>query len=252
MPTSFFPVKKAVALWPLGSAQRSLGESDVDVWLAPLDVSSSALLRLEQTLSADERERAARFHRPDDRRRYIAARGFLRRTLAGYLKAPPESLGFSYNAFGKPALAASGLAFNVSHSHGLALYAVTRERRIGVDVERIRPDFATLQIAERFFAPGEVARLRAVSPALQAQAFFDCWTRKEAFIKARGEGLSLPLDQFEVTLGPGVKPAITRADDDPQASQHWTLRELHPAANYAGAVAVEGQNLQFRLWRCPD
>jgi 4'-phosphopantetheinyl transferase len=208
--------------------------------------------RFEATLNDDERARAARFHFQKDRDHFVAGRGFLRALLGWYAGIAPEEVCFSYNSFGKPDLAADAgtpsLRFNLAHSHGLALCAVTRARQIGVDVERIRPDFATEEIAGKFFSPREAAKLRELPAELRATAFFDCWTRKEAFIKARGLGMSLPLDQFEVAFTPGESPAILHARDDPQAASRWTLRGLAPGEGYAGAVLVEGDEWKLECW----
>lgn len=173
-----------------------------------------------RVLSADERERAARFHFLKDREHFIAARGLLRLLLSRYLDLPPQQLSFSYSPYGKPALAGerdcTSLRFNVSHSHGVALYAFTLEREVGVDVEYIRQDVVGESIAEHFFSAQEVTSLRALPAGVQPQAFFNCWTRKEAFIKARGEGLSFPLDQFDVSLVPGEATALISTRNDPQ------------------------------------
>ena len=180
------------------------------VWRAALDVPESQVRSLWDTLTADERQRAEHYVFEKDRTHFVVARGLLRVLLGRYLRQDPPHLRFTYGPHGKPALATDtgggALRFNVSHSHGLALYAITRGREVGVDVERIRPEVAQEKIAERFFSPREVTLLRALPAPLQATAFFACWTRKEAYIKATGEGLTLPLDQFDVSLLPGEPP----------------------------------------------
>ena len=159
---------------------------------------------------------------------------------------------FVYGPHGKPELASdggeTGLRFNVSHSHGLALYAITRHREIGVDVERIRPEVASETIAEHFFSPREVAVLRALPATLQATAFFACWTRKEAYIKARGDGLSLPLDQFAVSLAPGEPAALLYTAWDAQEAARWALHDLASGPGYRAAVAVTGHDWQLTCW----
>lgn len=183
-------------MWRLPPKSLALGIDEVHVWRAALDGAASHLQSLWQTLSLDERGRAERFHFRRDHDSFVVARGMLRIILGRYLNAEPDRLRFRYSHYGKPTLAGEfdeeALCFNLSHSDRLALYAITRGRKIGVDLERIRPDFADEQIAEQFFASGEVAALRALPLHAQQEAFFNCWTRKEAFIKARGEGLSLP------------------------------------------------------------
>ncbi len=233
-------------------AKLSLEEDEIHVWRAHLGLDRERLERLAKTLSSDEQTRAARFHFARDRDHYIAGRGLLRSILGNYLATEPGQLRFSYNPYGKPELqspANSGaLQFNLAHSRGLALYAFTRRRQIGIDVEMIRPDFATEEIAARFFSPAEIAVLRALPREVQPVAFFNCWTRKEAFIKARGMGLSLPLDQFVVAFAPGESPALVSAADDPQAAEHWAIAALEPGNGYAAALAVEGRNWKLKCW----
>ena len=239
-------------VWKPSSQSLTITAGEVHVWRASLAVPAAELGRWEATLEADERARAARFHFQTDRDHFVAGRGFLRALLGRYTGRAPAQLRFVYNAFGKPDLAtnpgASPLRFNLAHSHGLALCAVTRTRQIGVDVERIRPDFATEEIARKFFSPNEAAKLLALPAELRSAVFFDCWTRKEAFIKARGLGMSLPLDQFEVAFAPGETPALIHAQDDPQAPSRWTMRPLAPGAGYAGAVLVEGGEWELECW----
>jgi len=204
--------------------------AEVHVWRAWLDVSAGLLGQLEASLSPDERERAARFRFVKDRDRFVAARGILRDILARYLGANAAALRFRYEAAGKPALAdSSELRFNASHSHGLALYAVATERDVGIDIELIRPRVAEEKIAERFFRPAEAASLRTLPKEKQAEAFFRIWTRKEAYIKAVGTGLSMPLDSFDPAEVPG-----------------WEVRDLDPDPRYRAALAVEGEGWSVR------
>lgn len=223
-----------------------LQSHQVHVWRIPLDLPAATVKSLESTLSADERERAARFRLPGGRERYIAAHGSLRDILARYLDCGTGQFQFSKNEYGKPALSNRVLEFNLSHSGDLALVAVTRGRNIGVDVERIRTELERDKIAGRFFSPNEVSELMAFAPVQRDLAFFNCWTRKEAYIKARGLGLSLSLDSFDVSLG---EPAVLRATrPDPDEAARWTLLSLEVAPGYTAAVAVEGQGLELRLW----
>ena len=211
--------------------------------------------RLWCTLTADERQRAERYIFQKDRTHFVVARGLLRVLLGCYLRQEPLHLRFIYGPHGKPALATDtggvALRFNVSHSHGLALYAITRGREVGVDVERIRPKVAQEKIAERFFSPREVTVLRALPTPLQATAFFACWTRKEAYIKATGDGLSLPLDQFDVSLAPGEPAVLLRTAWDPQEVACWALQDLAPAPGYRAAVAVAGHDWRLTCWDGP-
>jgi 4'-phosphopantetheinyl transferase len=233
----------------------TLQSDEVHVWRAVLDVPEAQVRSLWYTLTADERQRAERYVFEQDRTHFVVARGLLRVLLGGYLRQDPPHLRFTYGPYGKPALATdtgrASLRFNVSHSHGLALYAITRGREVGVDVERIRPKVVQEKIAERFFSPREVTVLRALPPPLQAPAFFACWTRKEAYIKARGDGLTLPLDQFEVSLAPGEPAALLRTAWDPQEAACWALQDLAPAPGYRAAVAVAGHDWRLTCWDGP-
>lgn len=208
---------------------------------------------LSDILAPDESLRAGRFHFQKDRERFVVARGALRHILSGYLKTLPEQIHFSYNQYGKPALSEDGsrnlLSFNVAHSHEVALYAVARGREVGLDVELVREDFACREIAKRFFSAREVAALRTVPKEQQAMAFFNCWTRKEAYIKARGEGLSHPLDRFTVSLVPGETASLLSTDDDPQETSRWSLVELSPGAGYVAALALEGAATTLHCWQ---
>jgi 4'-phosphopantetheinyl transferase len=181
-------------------------------------------------LSPDECERAARFHFDRDRAHFIAARSMLRQILGEYLNMPPESIAFELNRYGKPAV--QGIFFNVSHSAGLAVYAVSRTRELGVDVEKIDPSVEILKIAERFFAPAEFAALRALPEHFQCDAFFNCWTRKEAYVKALGGGLSIDLASFQVEFAPGKPAAFLRGADG------WELESFQTEPGYAAAVVA--------------
>jgi 4'-phosphopantetheinyl transferase len=210
----------------------------------------------ENTLDDDERSRAARFYFSRDRDRFVVARGVLRALLGRYLNRAPESLAFSYSTHGKPALVsepgADPICFNLSHSHGAALYAVTRSCEVGIDLEFIRCDLEAEQIAERFFSPNEIVALRALPPSLKRYAFFLCWTRKEAYIKARGEGLSMSLDQFDVSLTPGEPAALLSTNPDSDEALRWFLRNLTPAPGYAAALAIRGRDRTLSCWQWPQ
>ncbi|MCA1601396.1 MAG: 4'-phosphopantetheinyl transferase superfamily protein [Acidobacteria bacterium] len=239
--------------WSFPPRKLILGDDEVHVWRAALNIKESRVRSLRRTLTADERARAERFHFQEDREHFIVARGLLRVILGRYLGVEPSQLRFSYSLYGKPSLAsescAGDLCFNVSHARGLALYAVTRGRDIGIDVERIRADLADQQVAERFFSQQELAELRTFSGSMWSQAFFNCWTRKEAYIKARGEGLSLPLDQFDVSLAPGEPAALLSFSGDDQEAFRWSLRELSPGYGCVAALAAEGDNWRLRCWQ---
>jgi len=236
--------------WQPAAQMPRLAADEVHVWRIALDCDDAILSRLRESLADDEQQRAARFHFEKDRRHFIAGRGALRSLLAGYLEQRPEQVRFTYTTYGKPLLAddagASALRFNLTHSHGLALLAVTRGREVGIDVERIRDNLEGEKLAERFFSPREVAALRSLPLELRREAFFHCWTRKEAYIKAVGKGLSLALDQFDVTLHPGEPAALVATHHDPHDVGRWLMRSLAPAEGYVGALLVEGHS--WRLW----
>jgi 4'-phosphopantetheinyl transferase len=216
--------------WPLAT--------EAHVYFARLD---RPLSRAAATLSDDERARAARFHFDRDRRRFAAARALLRSILAGYLQVPADEVAFTYDPNGKPRLAGGGLSFNVSHSHGAAVFAFTSEREIGVDIERHPAPDDGDAVARHFFAPAEVAMLDSLPAAARPAAFLRCWTRKEAYIKARGDGLSLPLDSFEVSLEPGAGPALLATRPDPEEARRWSLVDLsRHCPGYVAALALEG------------
>ena len=228
-----------------------MNHNEVHIWRAVLDQPLESIRDFERLLAEDERGRADRYHFQRDRTHFIVARAVLRLILSRYLGIAPAHLCFRYSAFGKPALAgeAAGteLRFNLSHSGGMALYGVTRRREIGVDLEYIREDVEVEEIACRFFARSEVERLLELPPATQRRAFFNCWTRKEAYIKARGEGLSLPLTKFSVSLSPGAA-ALLVVQDEPEESTRWRLQDLSFNSHYAAAAAVEGNNWRLTCW----
>jgi 4'-phosphopantetheinyl transferase len=240
-------------LWHPSPAELSLSSAEVHVWRAALDPAASCVEQLQRLLSADELQRAARFHFSRDRRRFIVARGALRDILSRYLGVPPAELEFRYSAYGKPALAdiaaEEGVRFNISHAHEMALFAVTCGREVGVDIEYLHRTIACEEIAEHFFSARERASLRALPAEIKPQAFFNCWTRKEAYIKAHGEGLSLPLDQFDVSLAPGEPVALLATRGDPREALRWSLQALTPGPGYVAALAVEGQGWHLTCWQ---
>lgn len=231
----------------------ALADDEVHVWRAVLDDPALDAAAVYHTLGADERERAERFFFARDRARFIVARGVLRLILGRYLAVEPGELRFAYNAYGKPALTggadAQQLRFNLSHSQGLALYALARSCEVGIDLEQIRADLASDLIAERYFSAQEAAMLRALPPESRLQGFFNCWTRKEAYIKARGMGLSLPLDQFTVALLPGEPARLLGVVGAPDEAARWTITALEPGDGFAAAVAVAAHGRHIRCWQ---
>ncbi len=234
-----------------------LPDDEIQVWTVPLDLQDAAREQLAPWLAADERQRAARFVFDRDRNRFIVGRGALRVLLAQYSGCTPDEVTFRYGPHGKPALENTGAAalfFNVSHTHELALVALRRGGEIGVDIERLRPIAEAEAIARRYFTPREHTTLQGLPPADRAAAFFRCWTRKEAMLKAIGVGLSFALNDVEVTLTSDVPArllSIRGTPDQEQAS--WRLHHLDPAPDYVGAVAVRGgeERIVSRRWT-PD
>ena len=224
-------------------SELSLSGDEVHVWRAFFDREESHLNELAQTLSEDERIKAERFYFVKDRRRFVIAHGILRTILGRYLNVKPNRLKFSYGSHGKPTLGGvtdgHSLCFNMSHSHSLALFAFTWGRKIGVDVEYVRSMPDAEEIAERFFSPRENAVFRTVPASKKVEAFFNCWTRKEAFLKAIGDGLSRSLDSFEVSLAPRKPAHVLSVEGDLREASRWSLQALAPAHGYVGAFVVE-------------
>jgi 4'-phosphopantetheinyl transferase len=240
-------------LWDSPAEHPALAGDEVHVWRVALDQPTSCVQNLLQALTSNEIQRSRRFHFQRDRARFTVARSMMRTILGRYLKLKPEELRFDYNFYGKPSLAddlrVAQLRFNLSHSHGLALLAVTLGRRIGIDLEYVRSEIASEEIAERFFSTEEVRALRQLPRSAFTEAFFNCWTRKEAYIKAVGEGLSFPLDHFTVSLLPGHPAVLLDVLGNPQEWACWSLQELSPGSGYAAAVAVEGHDWRLRCWQ---
>jgi len=239
--------------WSAPTMVPALPAREVHVWRADLDVSVPELEVFRSVLDSAERARADRFHRPEDRRRFVAAHGLLRTLLGRYLDGDPADLRFLTGRWGKPALLrrdeTEDIRFSTSHSLGVALYAVARGREVGVDVECIQPDFDWEPIAKQFFLPGELAALSALPDAAQGDAFFNFWTCKEAYVKATGRGFSLPPDRFEILWTPGHAPTVLDVSSPAQAAGKWTLRILPLGPRTAAAVAADGDSWNLRLWQ---
>jgi 4'-phosphopantetheinyl transferase len=230
-----------------------LEKGDVHVWCASLKQPESVLDGMTRTLSCDELERSRRFRFQRHRAAFVISRGLLRTIAGRYLGAPPGELCFAYTTYGKPylvrPLAGGSLRFNLSHSHELVLYAFAADVEVGIDVEYLRPEFAGAEIARRFFSPREVESLSALPGGRRAEAFFKCWTRKEAFIKAVGEGLSFPLDQFDVTLAPHEPAALLSVRNDAREAARWSMWDVSPEPGYAAALVTEGRVGRVSCWR---
>jgi 4'-phosphopantetheinyl transferase len=234
--------------WHVATSAPPIGAGDVHVWRAPLDLDGPALERLGGVLSLDELARAERYAFAYLRRRLVARQGWLRCILGTYLGLPPQRVRFEIAQGGKPRLGAelgtSGLRFSASHSGELALVGIAAGRELGVDVEEVRPLPGLNQLADRWLAPGELAALRGSPEPARLRAFYQCWTLKEAYLKARGEGLRLPLADFDTSQ----EGTIVEAGD----RSRWSSATLRPGDEYAGAVVVEGGYWTLTSWECGE
>ena len=251
--------------WHVPPEKVMLPENEVHVWRVSLTKANSEnsdksedsrFSSLQHLLSVEERERAGKFYFERDRRNWVVAHGILRILLAQYLETDPRTLRFETNAYGKPLLASphagANLHFNLSHSGNLALYAFSFDRHVGVDVEYMRPGIECEELARHYFSRHEYAAMQSLPTAQQEEAFFLCWSRKEAYIKARGQGVSLPLEQFDVSLTPGEPAKLLGSRENPLAPTQWSLCALSPGAGYAGALAVEGFGWRLSCWQYPE
>jgi 4'-phosphopantetheinyl transferase len=228
--------------WP------TLPAGEVHVWLAHIPPLRVRLDEFIQLLSPEERERAARFRFDEHRERSQITRGLLRSLLGRYSDRSPGELCFVYNAHGKPEVKNCGIHFNTSHSGDYAAFAFTRSGAVGVDIEQFRDDITRReQIAEKYFAAGERTQLQALSEGERSRAFFDLWTRKEAFVKARGDGLFSGLNQFEVCLREPRVVSVRNA-----AATNWWMDSLPEINDYAGAVVVNAPSCAPRFWKCTE
>jgi 4'-phosphopantetheinyl transferase len=231
-------------------AGLELPAGEIHVWKVDLNPSPARVEQLGRLLAPDEWERANRFRFDRHRRQYVVGRGALRTLLGAYVGVPPQGVRFTYGPRGKPFLApdqAGDLHFNLSNSDEMALVGFVRGLEIGVDLEFMKPMTDLEQIAERFFSVPEREVLRNLPAAQKPEGFFNCWTRKEAYLKAVGEGLAVPLDSFDVTLAPGEPARMLAVEGDAERATRWSYYHLRPAQDYIGAVAFEDP--EGREWR---
>jgi 4'-phosphopantetheinyl transferase len=245
-----FILKFLFQTWDEGSSDTIPSPLDahaVHVYSGPLNPQSPHVDALRECLSEDERERAARFHFEKNRNEYILSRGSLRQFLAAYLKIPPQEVRFGYTRHSKPFLADASqrVTFNISHTDGLVAFAFTLNHAVGIDVEAVRSNIKTEQIAERFFSVAERQALRDCAPEQRHPAFYRCWTRKEAYIKARGEGLSHPLAQFDVALDEHPERVLLATRPDPAEIKRWLMQPFTVPQGYAAAVAVSLEPIDY-------
>lgn len=239
---------------------NSLTTDEVHVWRTTLDWSAESIHDLTQLLAADEREKAARFRFEEDRRRAVIGRGALRILLGHALDIAPQAVRFVYGRYGKPALvdglSSRRLAFNVSHAGDFILLALTQAQsvgvdNVGVDVEQMRMDIDYASIATHHFSPAEQQVLADLPDEFKADAFFRCWTRKEAYIKGVGAGLTIPLAQFDVSLLPDQPARLLATRHAPGEHRRWQLIDLELGPGYKAALAVKGAECELRCWEWP-
>ncbi len=232
--------------WPRAFPGELILSNDVHVWRAFLDLTVLQKKSLVRNLSTDEVARASRFHFERDRERFIVARGILRHILGCYLGENPAELRFEYTPYGKPFFAVDAgydtLSFNLSHSGEFALYAITRNRKVGIDIELVRDDIDIEQISRRFFSQRELNSLEKIHKDKQTVRFFQYWTRKEAFLKAMGKGVSFPLEHCDVSLMTGKVLSPIRLPDDKPETSCWYGMDLFPGSGYAAAIMAEGND----------
>jgi 4'-phosphopantetheinyl transferase len=210
----------------------------IHVWVLRIRASNALASRLEAVLAAEELHRADRFHFEHLRQSFVITHGAVRHLLAGYVRMAPKNIRFRYGLRGKPAIEQSeGIEFNLTHSGELALAAVSLGCPVGIDVERLRPLEDMQTIAEHFFCPDEADEIMSLPLDQRELAFFTCWTRKEAYIKALGDGLHVPLDRFRVTVRPNEDARLVRVTDEPTAPEEWNLEDLRVSQEYAAALA---------------
>lgn len=247
---------------PAGGQNLHICPGEIHLWLADYDAMGPEDLALAASLlSDDEQRQAPRFYFTRDTHRYTATRALVRSVLSRYLRCKPQDLNFSANAYGRPFIAglsqdAASLDFNISHTHSMIVLALARGRALGVDVENTQARSVSLEITDRFFSPAEACDLRRAPPDHQQDRFFEYWTMKEAYIKARGMGLSIPLDKFSFHFPDAghVELAIDPCLED--CASRWAFWQLRPAAGYIVAICAERTtasppNLQIREWRRP-
>ncbi|NNK47342.1 MAG: 4'-phosphopantetheinyl transferase superfamily protein [Gemmatimonadetes bacterium] len=232
------------------SHSAGFGRRDLHVWKADLDASPGRLARFEQTLGPDERARIGRLRAEADRRRATASRGLLRHVLSEYAGIPAAELRFAYGPAGKPELTESAdgasLYFNTAHSGDVLLVAVGRAS-LGVDVERVRPIARWERVARRAFSENEMRQIQALPPELRSEAFITCWTRKEACVKAVGEGVWSAFGRFEVSVTPGQPAKVLSVDGAPALAADWSLYHLELVPHFVGALAIRGTGWQLRV-----
>jgi len=235
--------------WHKTPGDLQLSPGHIDLWSAHLDLPEEQIKVFAKTLDRDEIARAEKFNFPDKYCEYVVTRGLLRLALALVAKMEPEDFQFDYTEHNKPGLKKNdnpeGIAFNVSHSHDYALVAIGVNRNIGVDVEKVRESLDHEKLAQRFFSTAEYAALMQTPVLQRARVFYTIWTRKEAFVKAIGKGISFGLSEFDVTTD---EPALLKTHWDPEAALQWKMATIHMEENYRAALVSDGGEFALRHW----
>lgn len=245
---------KMPQIWELPPDILQLHHGEVHTWRVWLDLSSHEIDTMQVTISEPEMDRAEKFHFLKDRNRFIAAHSYLRQILAKYLELEPEEIRYTYNEHGKPEFDSdfSQMRFNLSHSEFIGLIAVSKMSRIGIDIERIKQQVNIEEIAKRFFSSGETKKILSLSESERNEAFFRCWTQKEAYIKALGVGMLMSLNQFEVSFEPGIPPKIKHIDGDEGEAARWNMYHINPNEGFIGALVVEGKPTDVKLFQMSE
>ncbi len=238
-------------LWNTPPRNLSCGANEAHIWLARVDVHKNNISLYKSLLPSEELVRAGKFVRRDDRDSYLLSRVALRDIVSRYLNVGFNDVSFFRNEYGKPFIAKEinreNMECNLSHSGDIVLIGMSKGGKIGIDIERIREMDEMDALVRDYFSTIEQEYFKSLSPGEKIGAFFACWSRKEAYIKARGKGLSYPLDSFSVSVGPGDDAALLH--DDHENISEWSLKDIAYSPDYAGAVAVKGRNLDYRYYR---
>lgn len=241
-------------MWLPYPKEIKIKTNEVHLWRAFLDREKYDIETLAQILSPDEKNRAHKFHFMLHRNRFIVARSMLRKILGNYLEMEPHKLHFNYSPKGKPSLSLEQcnypLEFNLSHSENIALYAITLDSQVGIDLEHIRPIDNLAKIAQRFFAPQEYEIINKFSQSEQAKIFYQIWTGKEAYLKATGEGLANSIDQVIIDISSEYKTSFVSIKGEPNLANQWNLYNFIPAPNYLASLVLESKPLVVSYYDC--
>jgi 4'-phosphopantetheinyl transferase len=240
-------------MWDSPPEDLELDAGYIDVWRTQIDLPEDEIDSYVATLSQEEQDRAARFTFPDKYEEYVVSRGLLRKALAHVLKQPATEFQFEYTDSKKPYLpikyANKTVSFNISHSHGQALVAISLDRNIGIDIEKIRSDVEYEKLALRFFSEAEHHELMQISADERARSFFAIWTRKEAFVKAIGKGIAFGLSEFDVNISPEEPPVMLATRWNPEDVSLWSMATIDAENNFMATLATDGGEFQLRHWQ---